>query len=120
MIYDKPPRFGMAEKNVRREVTNVLEIHGFFCYYNLQGLGSYKGIPDLCAIKDGITMYIELKKRPGKDATGKRIGAGKQSEHQRKFQDEVERHGGIYLLATCGHDVEQFIYDANLNSQKWQ
>ena len=76
------------ESEIRGQVKEYLEWKGWFVFYHLQGLGSYPGLPDLQAIKDGQTIYIEIK-RPG----------GRQSERQKKFQEDLEGAGGIYIVA---------------------
>jgi len=63
-----------------------------------QSLGSYPGIADLYAIKDGCGIWIEVK-----------TAAGKQSAAQKEFQRQVESHGGIYLLARKIEDVKELV-----------
>ncbi|GAI94549.1 unnamed protein product [marine sediment metagenome] len=84
----------ITENNVKRLVKDYLDIKGYFHFPITQGLGAYKGIPDRIAVKNGKTIYIEVKK-PG----------GKQSEHQIKFQVDLERAGGEYILITCFEDL---------------
>ena len=48
--------------------------------------------PDCGRTREGVTVWIEVK---GIDKNGKR---GKQSPAQKKWQAEVERNNGIYLL----------------------
>lgn len=76
------------ESEIRAQIKEFLEWQGWFVFYHLQGLGSYPGLPDLQAVKDGRTIYIEIK-RPG----------GRQSANQKKFQLDLEAAGGIYILA---------------------
>ena len=77
----------LTETDIRRQVTDYLQLRQYFCFYVLQGLGAYKGIPDLIAAKDGRVLFIELK-----------TARGRQSEHQKKFQADLEAHGGEYVL----------------------
>lgn len=73
----------------KRNIKQYLGWMGCFCYYNLQGIGSFKGVPDLTAItKTGKVLQIEVK-----------AGGYSQSEHQKRFQQEWEALGGIYI---CG------------------
>jgi hypothetical protein len=83
--YTKAATPGEAE--IRAQVKEYLEWQGWFVFYHLQGLGSYPGLPDLQAVKDGRTIYIEIK-RPG----------GRQSAKQKKFQLDLEAAGGVYIL----------------------
>lgn len=82
------------EAEIRSRVKEYLEWKGWFVFYHLQGLGSYPGLPDLQAVKDGRTIYIEIK-RPG----------GRQSERQKKFQRDLEAAGGKYILARGIEDL---------------
>ncbi len=76
------------ESEIRAQVKEFLQWQGWFVFYHLQGLGSYPGLPDMQAVKDGRTIYIEIK-RPG----------GRQSPGQKKFQQELEAAGGVYIVA---------------------
>jgi Holliday junction resolvase len=79
----------MKESDILKQVRDYLRWHGWYIYRNHQSLGSHKGLSDLTAIRDGKTIWIEIKK-PG----------GKPSDHQIKFAQEIESHGGIYLIIT--------------------
>jgi Holliday junction resolvase len=90
----------LTETDIRHQIQDYLRWQGWFVFYHLQGLGCYKGIPDLEAVKNGKTVYIEVKKP-----------SGRQSKHQKKFQSEVERHGGNYEIARSLEDamrIDQF------------
>jgi hypothetical protein len=78
----------MLESDIKGAARDYLLLTGWFTFPIMQGMGSYHGIPDRYAIKNGIEVWIEFK-RPG----------GKQSEKQKIFQSEIERHGGHYILA---------------------
>ncbi len=87
-----------TETEIRTQIKQYLEWKGWFVFYHLQGLGSYPGLPDLQAVKGGRTLYIEIK-RPG----------GRQSTKQKKFQQDLEAAGGIYILATELSDIKPAI-----------
>ena len=72
-----------------------MQLRQYFCFYVLQGLGAYKGIPDLIAVKNGRVLFIELK-----------TPRGRQSEYQRKFQADLEAHGGEYVLCRGVDDLQ--------------
>ena len=91
----KPIRHNPKESEIRAEVKEYLQWTGWFVFYHLQGLGSYPGLPDLQAVKNGRTVYIELK-RP----------TGKQSADQVQFQRDLEAAGGTYIVARGVADVE--------------
>ncbi len=82
------------EREIRSQIREVLQWQGWFVFYHLQGLGSYPGLPDLQAVKEGRTIYIEIK-RPG----------GRQSPGQKIFQQELEAAGGTYLLMSDIRDL---------------
>ena len=78
----------ITETDIRRQVRDYLRIRGWFVFHILQGgVGVYRGITDLIAVKDGRVIFLELKTR-----------TGRQSEHQKKFQADLEAHGGEYVL----------------------
>ena len=88
------PTLETAEK---KAIKDLLQLKGWFVFHNLQGLGAYKGLPDLTAIKKGIVVQIEVK-----------AGRGTQSEHQAHFEIDWTYSGGFYV---CGgfEAVEKFI-----------
>lgn len=83
------------ETAVKRQIKEYLDVLGIFHFPITQGMGSYKGIPDRIAIKNGVSYYIEIKAENGK-----------QSPYQKQFQADVERSGGIYILAKGISDLK--------------
>ena len=82
------------ETAIRRQIQDYLRWTGWFVYYNLAGLGSYPGLSDLVAVKDGRVVHIEVK-----------TPKGVQSDKQKRFQRNLEAAGGEYILAErrrCG------------------
>ena len=69
-----------------------------FWFSLLQGLGSYKGLPDIMIFCGGKAYACEIK--------GKK---GKQSDNQIKFQEDFERTGNKYILAKSVEDVANII-----------
>ena len=86
----------ITETDIRRQIQDYLRIRGWFVFYILQGLGAYKGIPDLIAVKNGRVLFIELK-----------TPRGRQSEYQRKFQADLEAAGGEYVLCRGVDDLQE-------------
>lgn len=82
------------ETIIKNQVKDYLKLKGIFYYHNLQGIGAYKGIPDLIAVKGGLYYGLEIK-RP----------TGKQSEYQVEFQKKLEKAGGKYLLISSLEDI---------------
>ena len=88
----------ITENDVKRVVKDYLSIKGWFNFPLTAGMGSYPGLPDRIAIKNGRVLFIEVK-RPG----------GKQSDHQRQFQNDIWFKGGHYVLVMCLEDLIQAI-----------
>lgn len=84
----------MKESEIRATIKEYLQLKGWFVFYHLQGLGSYPGLPDLQAVKNGRTLYIEIKR-----------SSGRQSENQKKFQRDLEAAGGKYIIARGIEDI---------------
>lgn len=84
-----------TEADIQRQIKEYLQWNGWFVVKIHQSLGSYKGIADLYALKDGIHVWIEVK-----------TPRGRQSEYQEKFQRDVTEHGGAYIVARSIEDVE--------------
>jgi len=85
-----------SETDIRKMLVDYMRCKGWFCYHNLAGLGTYPGLSDLVAIKDGRIVHIEVK----------RPGTGRQSKNQKQFQADLESHGGEYLIAMSIEDLE--------------
>jgi len=88
-------RSKITETDIRRQIQDYLRFKGYFVYYNLASLGSYPGLSDLVAIKNGQAIHIEIKKPKGR-----------QSEKQELFQADLEAVGGRYVIARGIEDVE--------------
>ena len=84
-----------SETEILRGIRQYLQVHGWYVIRHHQGLGCHKGLSDLTAIRNGVTVYIEVKKRKGY-----------QSSVQKKFQAEIEAHGARYILAKGIEDVK--------------
>ena len=86
----------LSETDIRGQIKEYLQWNGWFVYYNLQGLGCYPGLSDLVAIKNGKVVHLEIKKP-----------AGRQSQKQKMFQENIERHGGVYEVARSLEDAQR-------------
>ena len=86
------------ETYIRKSIVDILKLDGWDVTYHMQGPLCRKGFPDLTALKDGKTIYIEVK-----------TPAGKQSAYQVAFQKVCEAHGGTYILARGVEDVKPFL-----------
>lgn len=91
-------KFKISENDVKVLIKDYLTIKSWFWFYNLQSIGSYDGIPDFIAIKNGRTIYLEAKK-PG----------GKQSPGQIEFERNITYQKGEYYLIDCLEDLIKII-----------
>lgn len=82
------------ETVVRKQIAQYLRTLGWDVTYHMAGPLSRKGFPDLTALKDGHTVYIEVK-----------AGKGQLTEYQRNVKAEIESHGGEYIVARGIDDV---------------
>lgn len=87
-----------TENEIKKLVKDYLDIKGWFHFYNLQGMGAFKGVPDIIAIKAGRVLFIEAK-RPARGA--------KQSPAQIEFQRNIEYQGGEYVLVDCLEKLQE-------------
>lgn len=92
------PQKQNPETVIQNQIRDLLRMDGWFVIRHQQGMGCHKGLSDLTAIKDGVTIYIEVKTK-----------TGKQSDWQRQFQKDIENHGGTYILARRIEDVEPYL-----------
>ena len=84
----------ITENDIKNQVKDYLDIKGYFHFPLTAGMGSYPGLPDRIAIKNGRVLFIEVK-CPG----------GKQSVNQMAFQNDIWVKGGQYILVKCVEDL---------------
>ncbi len=84
------------ETDIKKAIKTYLQYTGWYVFNILQGLGAHKGISDFIAVKNGRTLFLEVKK-PG----------GKQSVNQEEFEREIIQHGGEYYVVCSIDDVEK-------------
>jgi Holliday junction resolvase len=90
-------RVKVTETDIRRQVRDYLRIKGWFVFHILQGgVGVYRGITDLIAVKGGRVIFLELKTR-----------TGRQSDYQKQFQADLEAAGGEYVLCRGVEDLQE-------------
>lgn len=85
----------ITEPDIQTAIKEYLQWHGWFVVKIHQSLGSYRGIADLYALKDGQHVWIEIK-----------MPKGRLSEHQEQFRRDIISHGGKYIVARGIEDVE--------------
>lgn len=84
-----------TETDIMRAIRDFLRLHGWKVVRNHQSLGSEKGIPDLTAIRGGETVWIEVK-----------TPKGRLSAYQEAWLQDLEDHGGWWIVARSIEDVE--------------
>jgi VRR-NUC domain len=94
----------MKESDVQRQVLDYLTLKHIFHYRNNSGAFTrsdghfYRfgtlGSPDIICVVNGQYVGIEVK-----------APKGKQSDHQKEFQKNLENAGGKYILAYSLDDV---------------
>ena len=89
----------ITENDVKCAVKQLLSLKGYFHFYLLAGMGAYKGIPDIIAIKNNRVLFLECK-RPGKSIL---------SEYQKQFQADIENQGGEYYIIKSLDDLIKII-----------
>lgn len=82
------------ETSIKMAIKQYLAIKGWYYFYFLQGLGSFPGICDIIAVKNGVTLFIEVK-----------TPKGKLSAHQKLFKENIERAGGVFVVARSVDDI---------------
>ena len=99
-------RLGIKEKDIQKGILEYLSYRkGFFWRNNSGGFRDIKnhfyrfglkGSPDILGIipPDGRLVAIEVKS-----------ATGQMTDDQRWFQEQVEKHGGVYVLARSVQDV---------------
>ncbi len=90
-----PRRKQTPEGAILRQIRDFLRLYGWKVVRIHQSLGSEKGIPDLVAIREGRHVWIEVK-----------APKGYLSEHQVAWLQDLEDHGGVYIVARSVEDVE--------------
>lgn len=85
----------IKESDIQAQIKQYLQYHGWYVVKIHQSLGSVRGIADLYALKDGRHVWIEVK-----------TPRGRLSEYQEKFRNEIEGHGGTYMVARGIEDLE--------------
>lgn len=86
------------ETALKRQVKDYLALRGVWNVPLLQGIGSYKGLPDRIAIKAGKTYFLEFKSP-----------TGRLSEYQQEFKTNTEDAGGIYIEVRSVEDVAKYL-----------
>ena len=88
-----------TESQIQADIQEYLRYNGWFVFkIHQQGKFCYKGITDLIAVKDGKTLFCEVKN-----------DKGKLRPEQIKFMDDILEHGGTHIVARSIDDVRNII-----------
>ena len=85
----------ITEADVLCAIRDLLRLYGWKVTRIHQSLGSEKGIPDLVCTRGGQTCWIECK-----------TPRGALSPYQVAWLQDLEDHGGWYIVARGVEDVE--------------
>jgi len=97
------------EKDIQQQTRDYLRRHHWFVIRLQQSLGCHKGLPDLLAIRDGVVLFIEIKSP-----------RGKLSRYQEQFKQDLESHGGRYLIVRDLADVMKLNSSTNHSNRATQ
>jgi Holliday junction resolvase len=82
------------ESAILNQIRDYLRMKQWYVVRFQQGIGCHKGIADLCAMRNGRTVWIECK-----------TAKGKLSIHQQAFQEALEEHRCEYVVWRSLEDV---------------
>lgn len=86
------------ESIIQEQVRDALRFDGWYVIRHQQGLGSHRGLSDLTAIKEGRTIYVEIK-----------TPTGHLSDYQEQFKKDIENHGGVYIVCRRLEDIQPYL-----------
>ena len=90
----------ITESMIKSQIKDYLALKGIFNYHNLQGIGSYKGIPDRIMHYRGRVVYLEIK-----------TPTGKLSEHQEAFRRQCLEDKVAYWVIRSIEDLESHLQE---------
>ena len=94
-----PDKNGKATENeIRKAIKDYLEWNKWFVIVMYQSVLSLKGIADLYCIKEGISLWLEIKKPKGK-----------QSQKQIDFEADIKAKGGYYYVVRSVDDTIEIL-----------
>ena len=113
----------MLEKDVQKAIMEYLELSGIFCWRNNTGATKYEG-------KDGKSRWVNYGKTGSSDILGVvspsgrllaievKSPTGRVSAKQQEFLEEIDRNGGIAIIARSVEDVETALKLENVPLQQ--
>lgn len=91
------------ETKIQTAISKALRMDGWRVDRNQQGLGCTPGRADLEALKNGKTVYIEVKTE-----------TGRLSGHQKDYEVDIKLHGGEYIVARSVDDIAHLLGQTRL------
>ena len=88
----------MKESDLKSTIKGYLLVRGIFNYHLLQGMGSYKGLPDMEMHYKGEVHYLEIK-----------LPKGVLSEWQKNFQAQCKQDRVHYHVIRSLEDLLDII-----------
>ena len=86
------------ETILKKQIKQYLNLKRCFWWYNLQGMGAYKGVPDIFVYKKGMLYAIEAK-----------APKGKTSPYQDAFLELIKENNGVPIIAKRLEDVMEYL-----------
>lgn len=91
----KNGKIKLSETDIKHQIKSYLKQQNIFFWHNLQGLGAYKGLPDISGLTHkGTPFFIEVK-----------TARGKTSDWQNEF---LARATGLHAWICVPHSFEEF------------
>ena len=85
----------ITETDLKSQTRDYLRYKGISVYHNLQGIGCYKGLPDMGMHYRGRVHYLEIK-----------LPNGKMSEWQLAFQEQCKSDSIPYHIIRSLEDLQ--------------
>lgn len=86
------------ETDLKLAVKQYLDLYGIFSYHLLQGIGSFKGLPDRVMHYEENVHYLEIKKPKGK-----------LSPHQQAFYEQCNYDNIYYVVIRSLDDLIDYL-----------
>lgn len=96
----------MTEKEATKQIKKYWKQNGWYAIRNQQNIGSHKGLSDFVVIKDGKVVFVEVK--------GER---GRQSDAQKKFEQDITKHGACYCVCKSAEEFDAFIKSVEVDGK---
>jgi len=99
----------MAEKELQKEVIDYLRSKGIFCFSinppdkRRMTYGTRYFLPDIYCLRNGVSVFIELKAKEYKKAHADR------QERQLEVRKEIIQNGGLAFLITSLDELKEII-----------